>query len=167
MTLDANVDVDVDVDVDAARRARLRARLGLESDAPASDAGEGDAGVDALEAGEEEEDATTQRALVERRLRKMKALRKMYRDQYWRLLDALRTKHRRFEVRRGHAGSRDAEEKANARREAAGEAAACGEDGCDERPMPCAKFCFRHILKDETQILYVAGSDGAPRMRES
>ncbi|OUS49576.1 hypothetical protein BE221DRAFT_188874 [Ostreococcus tauri] len=97
----------------------------------------------------------------------MKELRKMYRDQYWRLLDALRTKHRRFEVRRGHAGSRDAEEKANARREAAGEAAACGEDGCDERPMACAKFCFRHILKDETQILYVAGSDGAPRMRES
>ena len=87
----------------------------------------------------------------------------MYRDQYWRLLEELRKKHRRFELRRGHGGSRDAAEEAEAARALEGTTSVCREPSCEARSMPCVSYCFAHIALDETQKLYARGVDGAPR----
>ena len=153
-----------------ALRCRVREVLGLdegEGEERALEEAAAEAAEAAAEATEATEDGTTQRELVERRLRRMKELQKMYRDQYWRLLDELERKHRRFEMKRGHAGTRDAEEEANAARLREDLPNACVEEGCEELPMPCAKYCFRHIVKDEGQRLYVAGAGGKPRMRDA
>ena len=36
---------------------------------------------------------------------------------------------------------------------------------CGSLPLPLARHCLAHILQDAQQVLYVAGEDGAPRLR--
>ena len=114
----------------------------------------------------------TQRELVERRLRRMRDLRAAYRERYARLLDDLEREHRVFEMRRGHAGSREAEAKVIEARvaedgETIGRATQCAVEECDGAPLPCATFCFRHVARCERQKLYTLGADGATRVRGS
>lgn len=151
---------------DVALRGMMRVKLGLDvgTDGFAS---EGDGDTEALKPKEEEEEeeeaatttvsqeaTTTQRQLVERRLKRMRGLRALYRDQYFVLLEELRRKHRRFELERGHGGSREAESEASLARETLGLPKACVVDGCNARPMPCAHHCFAHITLDGEQKLY-------------
>ena len=161
------------VDRDVALRAKFRAALGLDDDAlddalDDDDDDDDDARRESVGADGDGDDAdddgnTTQRALVERRLKRMRELRSMYRDQYWRLLEELRKKHRRFELRRGHGGSRDAAEEAEAARALEGTTSVCQEPSCEARSMPCVSYCFAHVALDETQKLYARAADGAPR----
>ena len=145
---------------DVALRGLMRVRLGLEPGNNGGFASEGDGDTEALkpkDEGGEEERATatmTQRQLVERRLKRMRELRALYRNQYFVLLEELRRKHRRFELERGHGGSREAESEASLARETLGLPKACVVDGCNARPMPCAHHCFTHITLDKEQKLY-------------
>lgn len=179
------------IDRDVALRERLARRLGLDvgtstrGAAATTRAGGGDddgdeeiglGGVDG-DVNPSKEGATnasnemTQRELVERRLRRMRDLRAAYRERYARLLDDLEREHRVFEIRRGHAGSREAEAAAIEARvaddgETIGRATQCAAEDCDGAPLPCATFCFRHVTRCERQKLYVLGADGATRVRE-
>lgn len=148
---------------DVALRGMMRVKLGLDVGTDGGFASEGDGDTEALKPKEEEEEeeattttasTTTQRQLVERRLKRMRELRALYRDQYFVLLEELRRKHRRFELERGHGGSREAESEASLARETLGLPKACVVDGCNARPMPCAHHCFAHITLDGEQKLY-------------
>ena len=150
---------------DVALRGMMRVKLGLDVGTDGGFASEGDGDTEALKPKEEEEEeaatttvsqeaTTTQRQLVERRLKRMRELRALYRDQYFVLMEELRRKHRRFELERGHGGSREAESEASLARETLGLPKACVVDGCNARPMPCAHHCFAHITLDGEQKLY-------------
>ena len=92
--------------------------------------------------------------LVRRRLARMRELHGLYRDQYWRLLETLRRRHRRFALRNGHGGRKEDGLAETAAREKMGLPAQCEREGCEERPVPLAKHCFAHILDDPDQKLY-------------
>lgn len=171
------------IDRDVALRERLARRLGLDVGTSTRGAAAAVSDVDADEQDGEEtslgaddgdadpSNETTQRELVERRLRRMRDLRAAYRERYARLLDDLEREHRVFEIRRGHAGSREAEAAVIEARvaddgEAIGRATQCAVEECDGAPLPCATFCFRHVTRCERQKLYTLGADGATRMRE-
>jgi hypothetical protein len=170
------------IDRDIALRERLARRLGLDvgtstrGAAAASDVDADDRDGEETSLGADDGDAdpsneTTQRELVERRLRRMRDLRAAYRERYARLLDDLEREHRVFEIRRGHAGSREAEAATIEARvaddgETIGRATQCAAEECDGAPLPCATFCFRHVTRCERQKLYTLGADGATRVRE-
>jgi hypothetical protein len=161
---DAPASGPVSSERDVALRGMMRVKLGLDVGTDGGFASEGDGDTEALKPKEEEEEeeeaatttasTTTQRQLVERRLKRMRELRALYRDQYFVLLEELRRKHRRFELERGHGGSREAESEASLARETLGLPKACVVDGCNARPMPCAHHCFAHITLDGEQKLY-------------
>jgi len=109
---------------------------------------------------------TTQRALVARRLKRARDLRLAYEEQYWVLLEKLRAKHGRFALRRGHDGSRVGGEKANEERDRAGLSRACVVEDCERCPMALTNYCFKHIARDEKQVLYIE-TDGRVRTRSS
>ena len=88
----------------------------------------------------------TQRELVERRLRRMRDLRAAYRGGVYRVCSTTSSAIV-FEMRRGHAGSREAEAKVIEARvaedgETIGRATQCAVEECDGAPLPCATFCF-------------------------
>jgi hypothetical protein len=133
--------IDTDDDVDAA-----------ETDG-ATDA---DLAADEADAERDEDDGRVvpQEALIRRRIRRMKELKRLYQDQYWRLLEDLRRKHYRFQLRNGHGGRKDEAAAAAQEREKAGTAAQCACDDCDAKPVPLSAYCFAHILMDAEQVLY-------------
>ena len=116
-----------------------------EENATATTTGDGD---------EDDEGALTQRRGVERRLKRARELRALYRDQYWRLLEELRAKQRRFALKHGHDGSRDAGAAVNDARERAGYARVCAVEECERCPMALTSHCFKHIALDDAQVLY-------------
>jgi hypothetical protein len=85
--------IDTDDDVDAA-----------ETDG-ATDA---DLAADEADAERDEDDGRVvpQEALIRRRIRRMKELKRLYQDQYWRLLEDLRRKHYRSSSGTGTEGGR-------------------------------------------------------------
>ena len=87
-------------------------------------AGVNDDDVDA-DADKDAEDGRVvpQEALIRRRIRRMKELKRLYQDQYWRLLEDLRRRHYRFQLRNGHGGRKDEAAAAAQEREKAGLAA--------------------------------------------
>ena len=121
-------------------------------------AGVNDDDVDA-DADKDAEDGRVvpQEALIRRRIRRMKELKRLYQDQYWRLLEDLRRRHYRFQLRHGHGGRKEEGAAAAQEREKAGLAAQCACDECDAKPVPLSDYCFAHILKDPKQMLYAAG----------
>ena len=133
--------IDTDDDVDAA-----------ETDG-ATDA---DLAADEADAERDEDDGRVvpQEALIRRRIRRMKELKRLYQDQYWRLLEDLRRRHYRFHLRNGHGGRKDEAAAAAQEREKAGTAAQCACDDCDAKPVPLSAYCFAHILMDAEQVLY-------------
>ena len=134
------IDTDVDDDVDAAETEGA-------TDADAAD------GADA-ERDEDDGRVVPQEALIRRRIRRMKELKRLYQDQYWRLLEDLRRRHYRFQLRNGHGGRKDEAAAAAQEREKAGLAAQCACDDCDAKPVPLSAYCFAHILMDAEQVLY-------------
>ena len=136
------IDTDVDDDVDAAETEGA-------TDADAAD------GADA-ERDEDDGRVVPQEALIRRRIRRMKELKRLYQDQYWRLLEDLRRRHYRFQLRNGHGGRKDEAAAAAQEREKAGLAAQCACDDCDAKPVPLSAYCFAHILMDAKQVLYAA-----------
>ena len=125
--------------------ASLKIEARDEDNATATTNGDGDEG---------DEGALTQRDVVERRLKRARELRTLYRDQYWRLLEELRAKHRRFVLKHGHDGSRDAGAAVNDARERAGYARVCAVEECERCPRALTRHCFKHIALDDAQVLY-------------
>ena len=134
--------IDTDDDVDATETEGA-------TDADAAD------GADA-ERDEDDGRVVPQEALIRRRIRRMKELKRLYQDQYWRLLEDLRRRHYRFQLRNGHGGRKDEAAAAAQEREKAGLAAQCACDDCDAKPVPLSAYCFAHILMDAKQVLYAA-----------
>uniref|UniRef100_A0A7S0IF37 KAT8 regulatory NSL complex subunit 2 n=1 Tax=Micromonas pusilla TaxID=38833 RepID=A0A7S0IF37_MICPS len=149
----------------AARRARTESdgrlaaavELAIDTDDDV-DAAETDGATDEADAERDEDDGRVvpQEALIRRRIRRMKELKRLYQDQYWRLLEDLRRKHYRFQLRNGHGGRKDEAAAAAQEREKAGMAAQCACDDCDAKPVPLSAYCFAHILMDAEQVLYAA-----------
>ena len=134
--------IDTDDDVDATETEGA-------TDADAAD------GADA-ERDDDDGRVVPQEALIRRRIRRMKELKRLYQDQYWRLLEDLRRRHYRFHLRNGHGGRKDEAAAAAQEREKAGVAAQCACDDCDAKPVPLSAYCFAHILMDAKQVLYAA-----------
>lgn len=111
--------------------------------------GVGGAGVDASAAA-----LLPQEELIRRRLRRMKELHSLYKDQYWRLLEELRRRHYRFSLRNGHGGRKEEAAAAALERDRAGLPVTCACGGCDAKPMPLSHYCFAHICQDPKQVLY-------------
>ena len=115
-------------------------------------------------------EALSSLGVVRRRLGRTRAALAAYQRTHSRLLLRLREQHRRFFLRAGHCGSKEAASAAAAAREAEGLGAGCaappssGAKTCPHPPLPLARFCRSHILLDDTQVLYVAGPLG-PRLR--
>lgn len=111
--------------------------------------GVGGVGGDAAAAG-----LLPQEELIRRRLRRMKELHSLYKDQYWRLLEDLRRRHYRFTLRNGHGGRKEEAAAAALERDRAGLPVTCACGGCDSKPMPLSHYCFAHICQDPKQVLY-------------
>ncbi|KAL3699747.1 hypothetical protein R1sor_017769 [Riccia sorocarpa] len=118
-------------------------------------------------------DALTREEVVQRRARRVRQLMKLYRTQYWGLLEEMRTKYRRFYLRHGKSGWRDDVEGGERERDSVGkpgdeggdgmreppergnvENLHCGAQGCSTKPLPLSVFCFSHILQEPRQRLY-------------
>ncbi|KAJ7295299.1 hypothetical protein O6H91_Y199400 [Diphasiastrum complanatum] len=106
--------------------------------------------------------ALTREEVVRRRARRVKQLIKLYRVQYWSLLEEMRSKYRLFYLRSGKSGWRDdGEEKEgedlrepHAPDKSSGDNIKCGVQGCKAKPLPLSVFCFSHILLEPKQQLY-------------
>lgn len=129
-------------------------------------------------------DALTEEEVVRRRARRVKQLMKLYRMQYWALIEELRSKYRMFYLRNGKGGWREEAEGEKERAEAletseAGkddrarskmqdgvmkephapekssiEISKCVFQGCKSKPLALSVFCFSHILSEPRQQLY-------------
>ncbi|KAG6548586.1 hypothetical protein Mapa_010075 [Marchantia paleacea] len=118
-------------------------------------------------------DVLTLEEVVQRRAKRVRQLMKLYRTQYWGLLEEMRTKYRRFYLRHGKSGWRDDVEGGEREREGPGkpgedggdgmrepperghvENLHCGAQGCSTKPLPLSVFCFSHILQEPRQRLY-------------
>ncbi|XP_002988052.2 INO80 complex subunit D [Selaginella moellendorffii] len=123
----------------------------------------------AMEGAEEDEMLSrsmvmTRAEVVKRRRRRVRQLIKLYRVQYWALLEELRAKYRRFYLRTGKSGWREENEAEESQQpgnvdmrvpeRSAGEAIKCGFQGCMTKPMPLSAYCFDHILLEPRQCLY-------------
>ena len=154
-----------------------RARLGLHLESDAGEDSDADqdelraaaaAGEAAAAALDGTEPCLSRLDLVRRRLARTREALSAYTRVHWRLLERLREHHRRFVLRHGHVGTKDAAAAVASAREAAGLPEVCiaAVDGpCTARPLPLSHYCVRHILLDPAQVLYVADESGAPRLR--
>ncbi|XP_058774206.1 uncharacterized protein LOC131648471 [Vicia villosa] len=91
----------------------------------------------------------THRELLCRRLRNIKRLTKLYRRQYWALIEQVRIKHRQYVIETGLSPFQDEPDVV-----IDNYTNICAFDGCMSNPMPCTSFCFQHILSDPKQVLY-------------
>uniref|UniRef100_A0A7I4BR11 KAT8 regulatory NSL complex subunit 2 n=1 Tax=Physcomitrium patens TaxID=3218 RepID=A0A7I4BR11_PHYPA len=110
----------------------------------------------------------TREQLVHRRARRLRHLLRMYRHQYWGLLEELRSKYRRFYLRTGKSGWRGREvdgdpnptpapgemKQPNAPETPGTEISRCGAQGCDAKPLLLSRYCYTHILQEPRQRLY-------------
>lgn len=115
-------------------------------------------------------EALTLDEVIERRSRRVRKLMKVYKSQYWGLVEEMRTKYRRFYLRHGKSGWRDDEEEREGvdgggaggddgmrepeRRAGNSENVHCGAQGCTAKPLQLSVFCFAHILQEPRQRLY-------------
>ena len=165
-------------ELDAAAPARRgkRARTVLlggrtDSESESWSEGEGEAAVDASEDADHGapapapsgEQTLSRLEVVRRRLARTREALRAYSRVQWRLLQRLREHHRRFFLRHGHAGTKEAAAAQTQAKEEAGLPSVCA--SCGSLPLPLARHCLAHILQDTQQVLYVAGEDGAPRLR--
>ncbi|KAJ0079275.1 hypothetical protein Patl1_23959 [Pistacia atlantica] len=120
--------------------------------------------------------------VLKRRSQRIKRLSKLYKSQYWALMEELRAKHKEYYWMYGKSPYRDDDrshkennnnncsngkikEDSNGtnRREGTGEddgvmMKKCGVAGCKSKPMALTRFCHPHILSDSKQKLYKACS---------
>ncbi|CAM6093619.1 unnamed protein product [Calypogeia fissa] len=119
-------------------------------------------------------EALTMEEVIQRRVRRLRKLMKVYRSQYWGLVEEMRTKYRRLYLRHGKSGWRDdvEDERDGAvpdggggggsgdgmrepeRRLGVAENAHCAAQGCTSNPLSLSVFCFAHILLEPRQRLY-------------
>ncbi|KAK3260472.1 hypothetical protein CYMTET_30568 [Cymbomonas tetramitiformis] len=112
-----------------------------------------------------ERSALSRLEVAQRRKGRISKLLGIYKAQYWRLLDRLQVKHQRFYLRRARAGWKQAE--VVEREVIEGVSAACEEPTCGGSALPLANFCFRHIVLQPSQCLYVANEKGLPVKKNS
>lgn len=116
----------------------------------------------------------TQEQLLHRRASRLRHLLRIYRAQYWGLLEEMRSKYRRFYLRHGKSGwRRDAgpgpsgldrndpdlppgEMKRPHAPEPPGgsDVSRCGAQNCLAKPLLLSSYCYTHILQEPRQRLY-------------
>jgi len=129
----------------------------------------------------------SQLEVVRRRKARINSLLGLYKKQYWNLCERLRTKHRRFFLRRARAGWKQQPSAIpppsmatpppqvpgaapvlvlpDGTAQVEGNLAACHVDTCTAGALPMAPYCLKHILLDEYQCLYVPDEEGNPVRR--
>lgn len=150
----AALELGIDTDDELEAEEMLEGEGGWGDDDVEGGDGAGGTAGDAVAAG-----LVPQEQLIRRRLRRMKALHALYRDQYWRLLEDLRRRHYRFTLRNGHGGRKEEAAAEAQERDRAGLPATCSCEDCDAKPMPLSHYCFAHILLDPKQVLYATNRE--------
>ncbi|KMZ59391.1 hypothetical protein ZOSMA_69G00890 [Zostera marina] len=109
--------------------------------------------------------------VLRRRSRRLKQLARIYRNQYWALMEEIRQRHREYYWRYGKGPMMDVEERDAEVRGGGlevgfgrGEKKRKGENlvdfpvcmfsGCKTKAMALTTYCFQHILSDQRQTLY-------------
>ncbi|CAK9149098.1 unnamed protein product [Ilex paraguariensis] len=111
----------------------------------------------------------TREEVLKRRSRRVKQLAKIYRDQYWALMEELKLKYREYYWQYGKSPFQEDEDRENNKNCTQGTAEngnnsnnneyavnQCGVHGCKAKAMALTKFCHMHILSDAKQKLYKA-----------
>lgn len=110
----------------------------------------------------------TQEQLLHRRASRLRHLLRIYRAQYWGLLEEMRSKYRRFYLRHGKSGWRRDHSPtirdvptdlppAEMKQPHAPESdtvSHCGAQGCLAKPLLLSSYCYTHILQEPRQRLY-------------
>lgn len=108
----------------------------------------------------------TRREVIERRLRRVKQLARIYKGHYWALMEDLKSKYRDYYWIYGKSPYKDDEEHnldgvVLGDRVNGTDSVAVGDDfiqcafnGCKSKAMALTKFCHAHILSDPKQTLY-------------
>lgn len=111
----------------------------------------------------------TQEQLLHRRASRLRHLLRIYRAQYWGLLEEMRSKYRRFYLRHGKSGWRRDPGPANPTGDDPADLPAaemkqphapepdvthCGAQGCVAKPLLLSSYCYMHILQEPRQRLY-------------
>ena len=123
------------------------------------------------------------RELILKRKENVEELMRLYEQTYYDLIETMRKRHRKFQLKNGHAGLKSAATaSANARgvtkasnkenddAEQVGEGdeqqqqqqqqqhngtrMTCSSETCEKNAMPFSKFCFKHIILDTKQRFY-------------
>ncbi|KAL1559537.1 INO80 complex subunit D-like [Salvia divinorum] len=117
----------------------------------------------------------TRPEVIKRRARRVKQLVRIYRDQYWLLMEELKLKYREYYWEYGKSPFVEDEESERINSSRAGVTAMaadignddlglndgnatsrCGVNGCKAKAMVLTEFCHMHILSDTKQTLYKA-----------
>ena len=100
-----------------------------------------------------------------RRLRRTRVALVHLQRVHWALLCRTREYHRRFVIRSGHIGSREAHHAAAVRREALRQTQlrCCASPGCEALAMELCTHCFAHVCQERGQQLYRLG-ETVPRL---
>ncbi|KAL9323773.1 hypothetical protein ACSQ67_008630 [Phaseolus vulgaris] len=104
----------------------------------------------------------TRKEVIQRRLRRVRQLRRCYRTHYWTLLEELRSKYRDYSWTYGKSPFKeDHNESENGNPNGVVNGVGGGEDvvrcrfsGCKTKAMAMTKYCHAHILSDSKQKLY-------------
>ena len=124
------------------------------------------------------------RELILKRKENVEELMRLYEQTYYDLIETMRKRHRKFQLKNGHAGLKSAatasanargvtkaSNKENEDAEQVGEGdeqqqqqqqqqqqngtrMTCSSETCEKNAMPFSKFCFKHIILDTKQRFY-------------
>lgn len=110
--------------------------------------------------------------VIERRMKRIRKLVRLYRSQYWALIEEMRAKHRKFYLRTGRGGWREeadteaggalalgfpgsGRQEPHAPDKPANATLHCAASGpCLAKPLALSVFCLDHILLEPRQRLY-------------
>ncbi|XP_042067714.1 INO80 complex subunit D-like [Salvia splendens] len=100
----------------------------------------------------------TQAEVIERRGRRVKQLARIYRDQYWLLMEEMKLKYREYYWEYGKSPfveENEENQRINSDNDLGFNATGrCGVNGCKAKAMVLTDFCHMHILSDTKQTLY-------------
>ena len=121
------------------------------------------------------------RELILKRKENVEELMRLYEQTYYDLIETMRKRHRKFQLKNGHAGLKSAatasanargvtkasnkenedaeqvgegDEQQQQQQQQNGTRMTCSSETCEKNAMPFSKFCFKHIILDTKQRFY-------------
>ena len=122
------------------------------------------------------------RELILKRKENVEELMRLYEQTYYDLIETMRKRHRKFQLKNGHAGLKSAatasanargvtkasnkenedaeqvgegdEQQQQQQQQQNGTRMTCSSETCEKNAMPFSKFCFKHIILDTKQRFY-------------